>query len=53
VILRIPDPPVSLANVPEITSATTIGLSWSDGVDDGGIAVLDYTLSYGVENDSY
>jgi len=52
VILRIPDVPVLLANVPEITSATTIGLSWSDGVDNGGTAVIDYTLSYArVPND--
>lgn len=32
-----PDVPINLANVAEITSGTTIGLIWEDGVDDGGI----------------
>lgn len=53
IILRIPDVPVSLSNVPEITSATTIGLVWLDGADNGGTAIIDYTMSYAEENGSY
>lgn len=53
IILRIPDVPVSLANVPELTSKSTIGLQWSDGIDNGGTPIIDYTLSYAEENSSY
>jgi hypothetical protein len=44
-IIRVPDAPISLANVASITSATTIGLAWLDGSDDGGSVILDYTIS--------
>jgi hypothetical protein len=30
-ILRIPDAPQNLANVPSLTTGTTIGLTWTDG----------------------
>lgn len=44
-IVRVPDAPVMLANVPAITSATTIGLSWEEGPDDGGLEIQDYIIS--------
>ena len=40
-----PDAPVMLANVPTITSATKIGLSWENGPDDGGLEIQDYIIS--------
>ena len=42
---RVPDAPINLANVPEITTAYQIGLTWEPGLNDGGSAVLDYRLS--------
>lgn len=42
---RVPDAPINLANVPEITTAYKIGLTWEPGLYDGGSAVLDYRLS--------
>jgi hypothetical protein len=44
--LRIPDAPVSLANVPAQTTGTQIGLTWSDGSNNGGTPVIDYRVSF-------
>lgn len=41
-----PDKPTNLANVPSITTASQIGLSWLEGTTFYGLPVLDYTLSY-------
>jgi len=41
-----PDAPVSLANVPTQTTATQIGLNWSDGTYNGGSPIIDYEVSY-------
>ena len=43
---EIPDAPINLANVPEVTSAYQIGLTWDEGVYNGGSPVLDYKLSF-------
>jgi hypothetical protein len=48
VILRVPDAPVGLANLPAITNAVSVGLSWSDGTWNGGSAIIDYRISYAV-----
>ena len=42
----VPDKPTNLANVPAITTASQIGLSWVEGTTFYGLPVLDYTLSY-------
>jgi len=44
--LRIPDAPVSLANVPAQTTGTQIGLTWSAGSNNGGTPVIDYRVSF-------
>lgn len=44
--MRIPDAPVSLANVPARTTGTQIGLTWSDGSNNGGTPVIDYRVSF-------
>jgi hypothetical protein len=38
--------PINLANVPAVTTATQIGLTWSPGPSNGGTPILDYTVSY-------
>lgn len=43
---RVPDVPLSLSNVPSVTSAYKVGLSWLEGSYNGGSAVLDYQVLY-------
>jgi hypothetical protein len=45
-IKLVPDAPVSLADAPLVTSATQIGLTWSDGTSNGGSAIIDYRIYY-------
>jgi hypothetical protein len=52
IILTIPDAPVNLANLPAVTKATKIGVSWANGAENGGSTVLDYQLSYSLETES-
>ena len=33
-------------NVPAITSAITIGISWNPNEEDGGTQVIDYRVKY-------
>jgi hypothetical protein len=42
----VPDAPISLSNVPTVTTAYQIGLDWDEGAYNGGSAVLDYRVSY-------
>lgn len=37
---------MNLANVPALTTAYQIGLTWVDGVHDGGSPILDYRINY-------
>jgi hypothetical protein len=46
VILRIPDAPIGFANVPALTFGNQIGLTWTQGVENGGTAVVDYRVSF-------
>ena len=46
IIVTNPDAPLNLVNVPAITSATTIGLSWNVGAANGGSPVLDYRVNW-------
>jgi hypothetical protein len=43
---RVADPPVNLANVPSITTAYQIGITWQDGAYNGGTPILDYRVSF-------
>ena len=52
-ILTIPDAPTNLANNPSITTGSKIGLSWAQGLNDGGTHVIDFTLSYKKDSGSY
>ena len=42
----VPDAPISLTNDPDTTSDTLIRLTWSDGANNGGTSVIDYTVYY-------
>jgi hypothetical protein len=44
IILTIPDAPIELSGNPDVTSGTLVGLTWAEGVSDGGSAVLDYRI---------
>jgi hypothetical protein len=37
----------------DITSATQVSFSWSDGESDGGAAVLDYRIQYDQTTNSW
>jgi hypothetical protein len=43
-IVYVPDAPLALADVPAITDATKVGLTWTNGVSDGGTDIIDYTI---------
>jgi len=43
---KIPDAPINLANDAEVTSAYQVGLSWNEGVYNGGSSVIDYQVSF-------
>lgn len=51
VILTIPDSPLNLQNNAAVTSATQIGVTWTEGLEDGGSAVLYYKVSYKAQAD--
>jgi hypothetical protein len=46
VILTNPDAPLNLAENYSERKATSLGLSWSLGVQDGGSPVLDFIISF-------
>lgn len=41
-----PDAPLNFANVPSITNAQQIGLTWDEGLSNGGEVVVYYRLTY-------
>lgn len=52
-ILTNPAVPVSLANDPGVTSGTQIGLTWTAPPTDGGTPVIDYKLTYAIDQGAY
>lgn len=46
IITMVPDAPVSLVNELDTTTASQIKISWSDGLSNGGAAIIDYRVSY-------
>lgn len=48
-----PDAPLNLVNVVEITNAFNIGMDWDHGLDDGGSPVIDFKVWYALENEAY
>jgi hypothetical protein len=48
-----PDAPLNLANDPLVTSGNQIGLTWLEGVNNGGTPVIDYKISYAEISEVY
>jgi hypothetical protein len=46
IIVLVPDPVINLLNNPTITSDSVIGISWTDGLSNGGKEIIDYRISY-------
>jgi len=42
--LTYPDEPLNVANNLDITWGTTIGLTWDEGIANGGTPIIDYTV---------
>lgn len=45
VYTTIPDAPVGLAENASLRTSTNLGLTWSDGLSDGGLSVIDYRIN--------
>lgn len=45
-IVLVPDAPLQFKDNPLVTSETVVGLTWTDGVSNGGKPIEDYTVSY-------
>jgi hypothetical protein len=45
VMIAVPEKPISLAENLSLRTATTLGLIWSDGLDDGSLPVIDYRVT--------
>jgi hypothetical protein len=41
----VPDAPISVAEDVAYRTSTTMGLSWSDGSNNGGVAIIDYRIN--------
>jgi hypothetical protein len=48
-----PDAPVSLANNAVVTKGNQIGLTWIEGLANGGSVVIDYRVSLAEESAAY
>ena len=45
-LVYVPDKPINIANMPEVTNALRIGVKWDDGPSDNGRSIIDYTVAY-------
>jgi hypothetical protein len=45
-MIVLPDAPTLLTVNTTVTTATSIGISWSNGLSNGGSPIIDYTISY-------
>lgn len=52
-IITEPYAPVDLVEDYDQRTPTTLGFSWQDGADDGGLPILDYRISFAVQGNSY
>jgi hypothetical protein len=50
---RVPDAPINLAENTAARTSTTNGITWSDGTNNGGLAILDYRINMRVEGGVY
>jgi len=50
---KIPDAPIGLSNVDQLTRSGVIGLTWTPGAYDGGSPVIDYSIYFKTGSDPY
>jgi hypothetical protein len=48
--LTAPDPPTNLADNTYVTSKDQVGLTWFKAPFEGGSPILDYTITYAVDD---
>ena len=46
IIVRVPSPPVGLADNKLVTNAARIGFTWNDGLNTGGSPIISYRITY-------
>jgi hypothetical protein len=46
IIVHQPEKPINLVEDYSLRTPTTLGLMWDNGLDDGGLPVLDFRISY-------
>jgi hypothetical protein len=44
VMIAVPEAPIDLSEVLSLRTSTTLGITWSPGLDDGSLPVIDYTV---------
>jgi hypothetical protein len=50
---RVPDIPINLAEDITQRTSTTDGLTWADGVNNGGLAIVDYRINMREQGGTY
>jgi hypothetical protein len=53
VIQLVPDPPINVANDPSTTTDTQIKITWDEGLNNGGVPVIDYAVYYDQATGNY
>ena len=46
IIISTPDAPISLSENTSERSASTLGLTWTEGSSNGGTVIIDYRINY-------
>jgi hypothetical protein len=49
---RVPDAPLSLAENISVRTSTTDGLTWTDGLNSGGVPIIGYRINMRVNGES-
>ena len=44
-MIAIPEPPINLTEDSTLRTSTSLGINWSDGLDDGSLPVIDYKVT--------
>jgi hypothetical protein len=43
-LITVPDAPVNLTDLPDVTSDSQVGFSWEDGASNGGTEIIDWRV---------
>jgi hypothetical protein len=44
-MISVPEPPINLTEEIILRTQTSLGITWSDGLDDGSLPVIDYKIT--------